>query len=152
MKKFLGIVVLGLLLTGNAYTKETPLECELKKYLKKETLLGDKKNVPMSEVAETYKNKEFLILDFDAEKYINSSPFIFPMDYKKFNFSEDSVYFIGYGPETKNYFYYNFVLNRYTGELITTIKPSKSVQKQKPSEAGFELNLIYQCELSEKKF
>ena len=152
MRKLLGIVVLGLLIPLNAFSKETSLQCDLKKYLKKETLLQDKKQVPMSEVPESFKNKEFLVLDFDNKKYINSSKFIFPMDYKSFNFSEDSVHFIGYGPGTENYFYYNSILNRYTGELTTIIKPSKIVQKKKPTEAGFELNLIYQCELTKKKF
>jgi len=35
MKKLLGILVLGLLLSGNAYAKEVTLICELKKFYEK---------------------------------------------------------------------------------------------------------------------
>ena len=38
MKKLLGIIVLSLLFSGNAYAKETTLICELKKFYEKRDL------------------------------------------------------------------------------------------------------------------
>jgi len=44
MKKLLGILVLSLLLSGNAYTQETALICELKKYFSRKNRKIDAEN------------------------------------------------------------------------------------------------------------
>ena len=152
MKKLLGIVVLGLLLSGNAYTQETALICELKKYFSRKNLVSKQMETPLNQVDPIYISKQYLVLDFDKKKYIKSSSFIFPTDYQRYTFNDEAVYFVGHGPDTENYFHTSAVLNRYTGELEIKTQTSKAVAKRDPSQGGYKQLLIYECEKDKKKF
>ena len=152
MKKLLGIVVLGLLLSGNAYTQETALICELKKYFSRKNLVSKQIETPLNQVDSIYISKQYLVLDFDKKEYIKSSSFIFPTDYQRYTFSDEAVYFVGHGPDTENYFHTSAVLNRYTGELEIKTQTSNAVAKRDPSQGGYRQLLIYECEKDKKKF
>ena len=67
MKKILGIVVLSLLLSGNAYTQETALICELKKYFSRKNLVSKQIETPLNQVDAIYISKQYLVLDFDKK-------------------------------------------------------------------------------------
>ena len=113
-------------------------------------MLDLKDKTQYSELCALIKNADIVI-----SNYLPRVAQALRVDYDTIKSINEQVIFAnisGYGPDTENYFYYNSILNRYTGELTTIIKPSKIVQKKKPTEAGFELNLIYQCELAKKKF
>jgi hypothetical protein len=153
MKRFILIFIsLILALNGNANAENITINCDLKKFFSKKNYVSKKIQIPLSQVDATYKNKEFIILDFDKKKVISASAFIWPDDYKEIVFSDEYVVFKGFGPETKSYFYKDSVLNRYTGELRSVTQPSKSVAESRPEDAGYESEQIYQCVKTEKKF
>ena len=153
MKRFMLIFVsLILALNGNANAENITINCDLKKFFTKKNYVSEKIQIPLSQVDATYKNKEFIILDFDKKQVIGASAFIWPEDYKEIIFSDEYVVFKGFGPETEDYFYTDSVLSRYTGELRQVTKVSNSVAKSKPDEGGYESEKIYQCVKTEKKF
>jgi hypothetical protein len=154
MKKLLGIMVLGLLLSGNAYAKETTLICELKKFYEKRDRTSQKVQIPLNELDLIVLEKEYLVLDFDKKKLIKSSSFIILSDYKKLNFTDDALYFKGHGQDTRHLFDTNANLNRFTGELEINMKSTKALYEGTGSsyKGDYEMDRLYQCKKSKKKF
>jgi hypothetical protein len=152
MKKLLGIIALGLLLSGNAYAKEVTLICELKKFYEKRDSTSQKIQIPLNELDLILLEKQYLVLDFDKRKLIKSSSFIILSDYKKLNFTDDALYFKGHGQDTKNFSDTNAILNRFTGELEMHMKSTKALYEVLKTEEGYEMDRLYQCKKSKKKF
>ena len=92
MKKLLGIVVLSLLLSGNAYTQETALICELKKFFSRKNLVSKQIETPLNQVDPIYISKQYLVLDIDKKEYIKSSSFIFTTDYNSISILLGQIY------------------------------------------------------------
>ena len=110
IKKLLGIVVLGLLLGGNAYAKETKLHCEF--------VSGDK--VAPGKKKILYKEGDlsdvYLKIDFDKEKVIES-----PFNVYGLLGSKTSIIFDGAEVSwtgKNKYVHKVAILNRQNGNLI----------------------------------
>ena len=159
MKKLLGIVVLGLLLSGNAISKEVNLTCKLSKYFFKESVLKDEKQVPLSKVDPIDLKTVTLSFDMDKKEFLGSN-LIWPIEYKSVLFTEEEIYFLTKGyKDNNNVFYYDTRLNRLTGELTRMIQVTeKAIKKQletnsnAPSGFGWKQTLIYQCKVVDKLF
>ena len=96
MKKLLGIVVLGLLFSSSAYTKEINLSCELSKYIEKKGVLNDEQQIPLSKVNASDLKKFTLSFDMENEKFLGSN-LIGPNEYKNYKASLSDVIIVGGG-------------------------------------------------------
>ena len=90
IKKLLGIIVLGLLLSGNAYAKDTNLVCENKKSKRKTHIIFNEKLA-----------KEELILSMDIWA-----------DYKSVEITEKYLKFRNFNGDK----FSEWIINRYSGE------------------------------------
>ena len=158
MKKLLGIIVLGLLLSGNAYAKEVNLSCELSKYIEKRWALAEEIQTPLSKVSAADLKKLTLSFDMENERFLGSN-LIGPNEYKSVTFSslDNMIYFMTKGYKADDITYYDTRLDRLTGELIRVMRPTeKFLQGQfentGKAEIGYEQTKIYQCKLVEKLF
>ena len=105
MKKLLGIVVLGLLLSGNANSKQVDLSCEISKFFAKELVLEDEKQIPLSKVDKRYLKKVTISFDMDKQEFLGSN-LIYPDEYKKVLFTDDEIYFMTKGFKNKEDLFY----------------------------------------------
>ena len=148
MRALLLITIFSFFWSNVSIAKTTVLSCELTKFFITKNLLSDSTQIPLSKVAPVYLGKKTLILDFDKIEFIDSTV-LTGGDYSEIRFLNQEVYFIGH---QRNYFKYNAVLNRYTGELKHTVVPSDETVKKKPEELGFKQQTFYNCQKTEKKF
>ena len=158
MKKLLAIVVLGLLFSSSAYTKEINLSCELSKYIEKKGVLNDEQQIPLSNVNASDLKKFTLSFDMENEKFLGSN-LIGPNEYKNVLFSslDNMIYFMTKGYKADDITYYDTRLDRLTGELTRTIQPTEKFLRSQfentgTAEIGYKQTKIYQCELVKKLF
>jgi hypothetical protein len=158
MKKILGIIVLSLLLSGSAYAKEVNLSCELSKYIVKRWALAEEVQTPLSKVSAADLKKLTLSFDMENERFLGSN-LIGPNEYKSVTFSslDNMIYFMTKGYKADDITYYDTRLDRLTGELTRTIRPTEKFLKAQfentgKAEIGYEQTKIYQCKLVEKLF
>ena len=157
-KIFLSIIVLGLLLTSNAYSKEVNLSCDLSKFFTRKYMTSDEQQIPRSKLDPTYLRKVSISFDMENEKFLGSN-LIFPTEYKSVLFTEDEIYFMTKGfKDNEDYFYYDTRLNRMTGELtrVTRVTESYVKSKLKTPDAdtgwGWQQTEVYQCKEVDKLF
>ena len=158
MKKILSIIVLGLLFTSNAYSKEVNLSCDLSKFFTKKYTLQDDQQIPLSKVDPMYLGKVSISFDMENEKFLGSN-LILPIEYKSVLFTEGEIYFMTKGfKDNKDYFYYDTRLNRMTGELTRVTRVTEHVVKmrlkKKKDDAywGWKQTQVYQCKVVDKLF
>ena len=154
MRKFILILVVGLLLSGNAYTKETNIECDLSKYTVMEDDINNSKQIPLSALDPSQRERKVtIIFDLDNEKFLGSS-LIGKTEYKKVLFTDDKIYFVTKGFKSTDIMYYDTILDRLTGELIRTIKPTKKYLQiiseyeiDNGTSLAYEQTTVYQCKV-----
>ena len=157
-KIFLSIIVLGLLFTSNAYSKEVNLSCDLSKFFTRKYMTSDEQQIPLSKVDPMYLGKVSILFDMENKKFLGSN-LIYPIEYKSVLFTEDEIYFMTKGfKNNEDYFYYDTRLNRTTGELTRVTRVTESVVKdrlkKKKDDAywGWKQTQVYQCKVVDKLF
>ena len=156
MKKTSIICFLFFLLTSNSFSKEVNLSCNLSHFFKKENVLDDLQQIPLSKVGSSYLQKVTLSFNVENKKFLNSN-LIYPDEYKSVIFSDDEIFFVTKGfQNNKDPFYYDTRLNRLSGELTRIIKVTESriqaLLKTPNAHIGFEQKEIYQCKVVNKLF
>ena len=158
MKINILIFFLVFIFTGNAYSKEVNLSCDLSKFYTRKYMTSDEQQKPLSKVDPMYLGKVSILFDMENKKFLGSN-LIYPIEYKSVLFTEDEIYFMTKGfKDNKDYFYYDTRLNRITGELTRVTKVTESVVKSrlKNKEAdaywGYKQTQVYQCKVVNKLF
>ena len=158
MKKLLLTIIFGFLLIESAYAKEVNLSCELSKYIEKRWALAEEVQTPLSKVSAVDLKKLTLSFDMENERFLGSN-LIGPDEYKSVTFSslDNMIYFMTKGYQADDITYYDTRLDRLTGELTRTIRPTEKFLKAQfentgKAEIGYEQTKIYQCKLVEKLF
>jgi|TARA_B110000027_G_C15934674_1_gene218491 hypothetical protein len=158
MKKLLSIIIFGLLISESVHAKEVNLSCELSKYIEKKWALAEEQQIPLSKVSASDLKKFTLSFDMENEKFLGSN-LIGPNEYKSVTFSSlnNMIYFMTKGYQADDITYYDTRLDRLTGELTRTIRPTEKFLKAQfentgKAEIGYEQTKIYQCKLVEKLF
>ena len=139
-----------------SFSKEVNLSCNLSHFFKKENVLDDLQQIPLSKVESNYLQKVTLSFNVENKKFLNSN-LIYPDEYKSVIFSDDEIFFVTKGfQNNKDPFYYDTRLNRLSGELTRIIKVTESriqaLLKIPNAHIGFEQKEIYQCKVVNKLF
>ena len=149
MKKLLGIVVLGLLLSGNAYSKIIDLHC---KYITGHVTekiphpghTDSEANttfIPISDTGiEDYKIK----LDTTKEKIIEAPGY--SSDRSSYSFSDESIAWLT--TDSESILQIKFTLNRYTGQL----KEYHKHYAYGDTENNYWMSLVYDCSFTKRLF
>ena len=136
MKKILGIIVLGLLLSGNAYSEIYNFKCSVK-----EQKIGD--GSPCSNCGKD----DGLSFDLDNNKILVSPGFDFDLEkyQDKFIIKNSSKYFEWTHPIG----YHKFKFNKFTFELEHTEYTTSSKMNLRTGEVenprAFFLKVLYEC-------
>ncbi len=150
MKKLLGIIIVGLLLSGNVYAKIIDLHC---KFIEGKIT----KNVPHPGHDDIEKNTTYLsISDHDVEGYnikldtadekiIEAPMFESPGSTRMFG---DNLIFWYASLASESRLEIKFTLNRYTGRLREYHKH----YKYGDTENNYWMDLIYDCSIAKKLF
>ena len=150
MKKLLGIVVLGLLLGGNAYSKIVELHCE---YVQGHIIdkvphpghADNKKNTTYISISEHDVEGYNIKLDTTKEKIIEAP--LFKSDGSTRMFGDDIIFwYAALGPEER--LEIKFTLNRYTGRLEEYHKH----YKWGDTENNYWAHFIYECSKAKRLF
>ena len=148
MKKLLGIIVLGLLLSGNVLAKETNILCEFQAGYWSDINSEDPNNLDWKNgdilKGESGTENALLILDFDKEIIIQADGFYIHGEDKECCFDDDYVY--GSDSNNNDTITNKFKLNRISGQLETsyTVRLSKK--------HGTSRKKSYTCKKINKKF
>ena len=143
MKKLLGIVVLGLFLSGNAYSKVINLICTTK--LSKSVVHGKSQIDDISDLIE-----QVLVIDLSKKTVLDygSVPGLPEMEYENIKVNNSTI---EWEDDLEQFGYQKYVLNRISGQFTTTSTHTKESGIYKAFGITFS-QTASDCKLKDKKF
>ena len=153
MKKlFLSIVVLGLLLSGNAYAEKTTLICIFEQYIENPSSSVEKKIIPKNKlIGSGLDEDKFIVLENLGNNKIKilETTLDAMMEFRTPNdrvvipskITDREIKFDGFDKISDGYSYY--VLNRFNGNLIFKVFNNAAIQT---------VRLDRNCKIKEKLF